>query len=601
MNIKRGIGGTNSNARQRTDHPTVKYKVVNINNTRDIHASQPRKTLYNLNRALNSLNLKPLVAAVAPASGPSRPASPRKPLVRAYLFFTFSDSGNLPELKWTRKKLSFWKGLGQELENDCIKPLVRQLCGFSNSAAPIPSYDTFCRVSRQLDERCDLVDPVLADISRLMAAPPWILKDDSGKGEPKPKEAGKGKRGGKDKGKGRKKDTGRRDSNDYVKNRLKNDMSIIEFFSLFPNDTAAMKWLEAQRWPEGVRCPRCGSPHIAETNSRSPKQPYRCRPCRYDFSVKTGTVMHSSNVSCQKWLLALYYILKPKGASALDLAGCVDVSYDTALHLSHRIRVAFLEDTVPSSGAFQFDEAYFGGRPKNQHNKLRKIPKNRDKKKVQVIGCLKEADEESNEISRIRLKILESATKEEAEEFVRCNALPGSETKHDGNSIYEALGKDYDDTLLNHSAGEYVKDNGDTTNQIEGVWSVCKRMIYGTHSHVSSQLFPLYLAEIMWRWNHRNQLFLVRMEQVAGNFMRRRLTEEDMRHGEGLALHTAEQSNEGKAVQGNLIIDAAERDWNEAVGPFGSHSQKSKREPKALAGDGERTVMEIARQSSFFQ
>ena len=59
---------------------------------------------------------------------------------------------------------------------------------------------------------------------------------------------------------------------------------------MFPDDAVAEHWFVKTRWPGGVHCPCCGSLNVQERETRKP-QPYRCRDCRKDFSVKLGTLM----------------------------------------------------------------------------------------------------------------------------------------------------------------------------------------------------------------------------------------------------------------------------------------------------------------------
>ena len=39
-------------------------------------------------------------------------------------------------------------------------------------------------------------------------------------------------------------------------------MTVAEFEKTFPDETACDNYLVAHRWPDGVRCPRCGSDHV---------------------------------------------------------------------------------------------------------------------------------------------------------------------------------------------------------------------------------------------------------------------------------------------------------------------------------------------------
>ena len=70
----------------------------------------------------------------------------------------------------------------------------------------------------------------------------------------------------------------------------------------FPDDPSAEQWLVSARWPAGPRCPRCHSPNVWQRPSRKP-QPFRCRACRKDFSVKSDTLMHNSKLGCQVWVV----------------------------------------------------------------------------------------------------------------------------------------------------------------------------------------------------------------------------------------------------------------------------------------------------------
>src|SRR3954451_10432160 len=95
--------------------------------------------------------------------------------------------------------------------------------------------------------------------------------------------------------------------------------------------------LEQLRWPDGVRCPRCGFDSISRIEKR--KQ-FECNEpsCRYQFSVTAGTVFHDSHLPLWKWFLAIYMVGESKkGISAKQLERTLGVSYKTAWYLGHRI------------------------------------------------------------------------------------------------------------------------------------------------------------------------------------------------------------------------------------------------------------------------
>ena len=137
-------------------------------------------------------------------------------------------------------------------------------------------------------------------------------------------------------------------------------ISLIELFERFPDDRAAEEWFVESRWPAGVQCPACQSDNIQTRPTRNPQR-YRCRACRNDFSVKTGTVMQGSNVGLQTWVVAIYLLTTGiKGTSSMKLHRDVGITQKAAWHLAHRIREAWSNQAGSSlfEGPVEVDEAY---------------------------------------------------------------------------------------------------------------------------------------------------------------------------------------------------------------------------------------------------
>lgn len=60
-------------------------------------------------------------------------------------------------------------------------------------------------------------------------------------------------------------------------------------------DSEAAARLARQRWPDGVRCVHCGSPCVTVRNRPERRWPqWRCRDCRREFTVVTGTALHGT-------------------------------------------------------------------------------------------------------------------------------------------------------------------------------------------------------------------------------------------------------------------------------------------------------------------
>ena len=88
-------------------------------------------------------------------------------------------------------------------------------------------------------------------------------------------------------------------------NHYRQGLYLLGVTSMFPDDATAERWFVQTRWPSGIACPACGSLNVQKRRTRKP-QPYRCRDCRKDFSVKTSTPMQGSNLGLRIWAIAFY-------------------------------------------------------------------------------------------------------------------------------------------------------------------------------------------------------------------------------------------------------------------------------------------------------
>ena len=140
------------------------------------------------------------------------------------------------------------------------------------------------------------------------------------------------------------------------------ETNLVNLIEHFGNDKKCREYLEALRWEDGIKCPRCGSNKISHIEKRGQ---YDCDQCRYQFSVTAGTIFHDSHLPIWKWFLAVYLMTESKkGMSANQLKRSLGVSYKTAWYLCHRIRKAMEEatDKPKLKGIVEVDETFVGGR-----------------------------------------------------------------------------------------------------------------------------------------------------------------------------------------------------------------------------------------------
>ena len=56
--------------------------------------------------------------------------------------------------------------------------------------------------------------------------------------------------------------------------------------------------------------------------------------------------------------------------------------------------------------------------------------------------------------------------------------------------------------MVRHEQGEYSDCRGNHINGMEGFWGYLKRML-AAKGGIRQERLPLYLAEYVWRYNHR--------------------------------------------------------------------------------------------------
>lgn len=296
-------------------------------------------------------------------------------------------------------------------------------------------------------------------------------------------------------------------------------LSLAQLFKMFPDDETAERWLVQQRWPDAVGCPKCGSINIQERKTRKP-QPYRCRDCRRDFSVKTDSLMHSSPLGCQKWVIAIYLVTTNlKGVSSMKLHRDLGISQKSAWHLLHRIRENFKDHPVPFLGPVEVDEAYMGGKRKFMHAKKRRQFEGRDTVgKTAVVGM---KDRATNQVSA---KVVQDTKHKTLRGFVTDRIEPGTQVYTDDSGAYAPLPNH---ESAKHSVGEYVRGMAHT-NGVESFWAMLKRAHSGTYHKMSPKHLQRYVTEFSGRHNVRKRDTLEQMGMVVRGMDLKRLMYRDL-------------------------------------------------------------------------
>jgi len=253
------------------------------------------------------------------------------------------------------------------------------------------------------------------------------------------------------------------------------------------------------RWPHGVACPRmgCGSAEVAYMVKR---RRWYCNECKRIFTAKVGTIFEDSPIGFDKWLPAVWLIASNRnGISSHELARALKVTQKTAWFMLHRIRLGMQDESYdPFTGTVEADETFIGGKWENKSNRIRKAysPKGIRAMKTPVFGIVERG-------GRVRAWKVPNVTAKTLLPKPRQSIDQDATLYTDSATLYTHVNEYFlTHGSVNHSIREYVRGNVHTNN-IEAFWSVLKRTIGGTYTHVHPRHLDRYLAEQVFRFDER--------------------------------------------------------------------------------------------------
>jgi transposase-like protein len=268
------------------------------------------------------------------------------------------------------------------------------------------------------------------------------------------------------------------------------------------DETAAVEFLERQRWGNTPACIKCGSVDVyqmkdAKTGERNRRYLWRCHDCKEQYTVRVGTVYEESRIPLKHWCYAFWRAsTSKKGVSALEIKRHCQISYRSALFLMNRIRFAMAPDDYRPllTGTVECDEVYIGPRKprfkgtSGQGRATNKTP----------VFCAVERG------GQLRRRVVADVTAATLQGAIREEVDSRARLMTDEFSAYRGLKKSWEGGLetVCHGTKEYAR--GDVhVNTAESSHALIRRGLIGIYHNVSREYLHRYLWQFDFLWNNR--------------------------------------------------------------------------------------------------
>jgi transposase-like protein len=302
----------------------------------------------------------------------------------------------------------------------------------------------------------------------------------------------------------------------FLLSKTAKTLSVAQVFRMSEAEVETMfrkvRWNETDGAPV---CPHCGGLDAYEARRRSGNLRFRCRACKKDFSITSGTLFASHKLPLRGYLAAIaIFCNEVKGKSMLALSRDLSLSYKSAFVLAHKLREAMATElrgrTIGGKGKVaEVDSGYFGGyvKPANlaAGRKDRRFALNQNGKRKAVI-IIRERN--GNSLPAV------FRTEGQALKFVRSRINAGTVVNADESGNWNALHGHFEMKRINHQ--EAYSLDGACTNWAEEFFSRMRRAEIGHHHHVAGPYLLRFAQEASWREDKRRMSNGDQTHRLAG-------------------------------------------------------------------------------------
>ena len=284
-------------------------------------------------------------------------------------------------------------------------------------------------------------------------------------------------------------------------------MNLFTFTAHFGDETTCRMHFKEQRDKIGVECQRCGSHEHYWIKSR---WSYECKSCRSRTSLRSGTIMQSSNLSFLVWYRAMFLMsATKKGFSAKEMQRQLGLKrYEPVWAMVHKLRKAMgnRDARYTLEGMVEMDEGYFTVESSQvEQSKGKRGRGSAGKRNVAVMAESTPLEDvqtgkKSNQVRYFKAKVLQTHQSSDVNETIKQSVDEKTIVFTDKSTSYV----DIADYIEMHVTEKSSKESTEETLKWVHIFiSNAKRNLLGNYHKIKGKYLQLYLDEFVYKLNRR--------------------------------------------------------------------------------------------------
>ena len=295
----------------------------------------------------------------------------------------------------------------------------------------------------------------------------------------------------------------------FVVQRSTTTMNLLNFIEQFPDEESCKQKYKEFRDKSGVTCSVCG---CKEHYWKKDKWQYECKSCGKRTTLRSGTVMHGSQLPFRYWFIAIHLLTSTKKSfSALELQRQLGHScYEPIWEMLHKLREVMgrRDSEYELSGVIELDEGFFTT-IKTEEEKDKPLKRGRgSQKKSKVLVMVESVPVEGKttkkgkprKVGHLKMLVIDDLKAKTITHMVNVSVSKSAVIDSDRSTSYVKL----KDVVKDHKPVVIPKDKvSEMLPWVHLAISNAKRLLLDVHHDVRPQYLQGYLNEFCYKYNRR--------------------------------------------------------------------------------------------------